>query len=146
MKNYLIIFAFLFLVQSCKTASMPLQKEFIHPVNGYSQVVAVGTGNIKTLYVAGQIGEGKDFESQMRSALANLRKELQACGADFGDIVKMNWYIVDYNEKLLVDFRKIRSEIFTFKDMPASTLVGVKSLARAEWLIEVEAVAVIKTK
>ncbi len=146
MKNYAIIFAFLGFVQACQTASLPLQKEFIHPVNGYSQVVAVRTGNIKTLYIAGQIGEGKDFETQMRSALANLRKELQACGADFEDIVKMNWYIVDYDEKLLVDFRKIRSEVFTFKDMPASTLVGVKNLARAEWLIEVEAVAVIKAK
>jgi 2-iminobutanoate/2-iminopropanoate deaminase len=129
---------------SNKISGDVFEKEFIHPQNGYSQMVAVTTGNIKTLYISGQVGQGNDLEAQMRSVLDNLRIELKACGADFKDIVKMNTYIVDYKEEHLSLFRSIRKEILGDTDMPASTLVGVKSLARASWLIEIEAIAVIR--
>ncbi len=147
MNNALIFCILLISVQSCATMTNDtFKKEYIHPAGGFSQVVAVTTGSFKTLYISGQIGEGADWQSQMRSALANLRKELQACGADYRDMVKMNWYIVAYQEAYLPEFRSIRKEVLGSDDMPASTLVGVEKLGRAEWLIEVEAIAVVKIK
>lgn len=139
------LFAILSLMAlSCSTMKNEVLKtEYLNPANGFSQVVAVTTGKVKTLYISGQIGEGPDWQTQMRSALANLRKELQACGADYGDMVKMNWYIVGYKQEYLPEFRSIRQEIFGAPDMPASTLVGVEKLGRDEWLIEVEAIAVL---
>ena len=95
---------------------------------------------------SGQIGKGEDLEAQMRSALSNLKSQLAAAGATFDDIVKMNTYIVDYGPEQLSIFRGVRKEIMGDEDMPASTLVGVQSLAREEWLIEMEAIAVVEVE
>ena len=149
MKN--LSFAFLLVAPlflgSCSQQAdhkLALSKEFINPASGYTQVVSVTTGNIKTLYISGQIGEGEGLEAQMRSVLENLSKQLAAGGATFADIVKMNTYIVDYKPGDLSTFRNVRKEIMGDRDMPASTLVGVQSLALEEWLIEMEAVAVVE--
>ena len=123
-----------------------ITKEFINPASGYSQVVSVTSGGVKTLYVSGQIGKGEDLEAQMRSALSNLKSQLTAAGATFDDIVKMNTYIVDYGPEQLSIFRGVRKEIMGDEDMPASTLVGVQSLAREEWLIEMEAIAIVEVE
>lgn len=149
MRNLLLTFslAVCSFLTSCatKTDQQPvLSKEFINPASGYSQVVSVTTGDVKTLYISGQIGEGEGLEAQMRSVLANLEKQLAEGGATFKDIVKMNTYIVDYKPSDLDIFRGVRKEIMGDKDMPASTLVGVHSLALEQWLIEMEAVAVVE--
>jgi len=125
-------------------ASAQIQKEFINPGPGYTQVVAVKAGNTKTIYVSGQVGEGADLKAQLRSSFANLKKQLADAGADFRDVVKMTTYIVKYEEKDLDTFRKIRGEILGDKEMPANTLVGVYSLYKDQYLVELEAVAVIE--
>ena len=79
----------------------------------------------------------------MRSAIDKLKTLLGILGAGTGDIVKMNTYIVGYDEKQLELFRNVRKELLGDEKMPASTLVGVPSLARKEWLIEIEAIAVL---
>lgn len=147
MQKYLLIIALLFTI-SCDqehTHTRIFNKTFFSQTNGYSQVVAVETNEMKTFYVSGQIGEGEDLEAQMRSALANLEKELATAKATMKDIVKMNTYIVNYDPSTdLETFRNVRKEVMGDEKMPASTLVGVQSLALPEWLIEIEAVAVVK--
>lgn len=120
-----------------------IQKAFIHPQNGYSQVVEVNTNGIRTLYVSGQIGDGEGLAEQMRSALKNLEQELMSCGATMKDIVKMNTYIVDYSPDQLEIFRNVRKDVMGEVNMPASTLVGVEALALDKWIIEIEAVAIL---
>ncbi|KOY88036.1 hypothetical protein AD998_03595 [bacterium 336/3] len=119
------------------------KKEYIHPANGYSQVVSITSGNTKTLYISGQIGEGKDLEAQMHSVFSKLKIELETCGATYKDIVKINTYIVNYKEEYYETFRRIRREVLGTEEMPASTLIGVTSLAKSEYLIEMDAIAVI---
>ncbi len=130
-------------VDKHKHDSSEITKTYLHPTNGYSQVVSVSAHGVKTLYISGQLGEGDDLASQMRAALGKLETELQSAGASFKDIVKMNTYIVDYEEEDLETFRNVRKEVMGDTDMPASTLVGVTSLAYERFLIEIEAVAVI---
>lgn len=127
-------------------ASAQVQKEYINPGPGYTHVVAVNTGNTRTIYVSGQIGEGADLEAQLRSSFANLKKQLADAGASWKDVVKMTTYIVKYSESDLDTFRRIRGEILGDKEMPANTLVGVYSLYKDEFLVELEAVAVIAVK
>lgn len=127
-------------------ASAQIQKEYINPGPGYTQVVAVNAGNIKTIYISGQVGEGADLEAQLRSSFANLKRQLADAGASFNDVIKMTTYIVRYKESDLDTFRKIRGEILGDKEMPANTLVGVYSLYKEEFLVELEAVAVIEMK
>ena len=79
----------------------------------------------------------------MRDVLTKLGTLLESEGGTYQDLVKINTYIVDYEPKDLDVFRGIRKEVFTDEITPASTLVGVTSLALPKWLIEIDAVAVI---
>ena len=124
---------------------MMFKKEYIEPNEGFSQTVVVKTGNFKTLYISGQIGEGLDLEAQTITTCQNLEKQLSNCNATFKDVVKMNTYIVNFNPEIdLPIFRKVRKKFLGNENYPASTLVGVESLGRKEWLIEIEAIAVVE--
>ena len=86
-----------------------IEKEYIEPNEGFSQTVVVKTGNFKTLYISGQIGEGLDLEAQTITTFQNLEKQLSNCNATFKDVVKMNTYIVNFNPEIdLPIFRKVR--------------------------------------
>lgn len=120
-------------------------KEYIEPNEGFSQTVVVKTGNFKTLYISGQIGDGADLQAQTITTFQNLEKQLTNCNATFKDVVKMNTYIVNFNPEVdLPVFRKVRKQFLGNENYPASTLVGVESLGRKEWLIEIEAIAVVE--
>jgi enamine deaminase RidA (YjgF/YER057c/UK114 family) len=134
----------LLLVTILTSIAQKIEKEYINPGPGYTQVVTATANGVKTIYVSGQVGEGKNLEEQTRSALLNVKKQLGQAGASFADVVKMNWYIVKYEENDLDIFRGVRKEIMGETNMPASTLVGVYSLFRKEYLIEIEAIAVLK--
>jgi enamine deaminase RidA (YjgF/YER057c/UK114 family) len=134
----------LLLVTILTSIAQKIEKEYINPGPGYTQVVIATANGVKTIYVSGQVGEGKNLEEQTRSALLNVKKQLGQAGASFADVVKMNWYIVKYEENDLDIFRGVRKEIMGETNMPASTLVGVYSLFRKEYLIEIEAIAVVK--
>ncbi len=122
-----------------------VQKEYIYPNQGFSQVVVVETNDTKTLYISGQIGEGTNLEAQTIATFKNLESLLKECNATFQDVVKMNTYIVDFNPEIeLPIFRKIRKEFLGNENYPASTLVGVSVLGNKNWLIEIDAIAVVK--
>ena len=122
-----------------------IEKEYIEPNEGFTQTVVVKTGNFKTLYISGQIGDGANLEAQTIATFQNLEKQLQNCNATFKDVVKMNTYIVNFNPEVdLPIFRKVRKQFLGNENYPASTLVGIQSLGRKEWLIEIEAIAVIE--
>lgn len=137
--HYIISFALV----PASLIAQDITKEYINPGPGYTQVVTASANGMKTIYVSGQVGEGKDLKEQTRSALLNVKDQLRQAGATFADVVKMNWYIVKYEEKDLGTFRNVRKEIMGDTNMPASTLVGVYSLFRKEYLIEIEAIAIV---
>ena len=110
----------------------------------YNHVVRVGD----QLFIAGQVAldasgdlVGRDdMSAQVRQVLENLRTVLTSQGADFGNIVKINIFTVDIDA-----FRgsaEIRQEFFAGFP-PASTLVQIERLARPEFLVEIEAIAVL---
>lgn len=122
-----------------------MKKHFIEPNEGFSQAVITEINNSKTIYISGQIGAGDDLESQTIATFENLTKQLQNCNAAFSDVVKMTTYIVNFNPEVdLPIYRKIRKDFLGDKNYPASTLVGVPILGKREWLIEIEAIAVIE--
>lgn len=116
---------------------------------GYSHVAEVTGG--RTIYIAGQVALDKagqlagagDFAAQVKQVFENLSAALAGSGATFGDVVKLNIYCDERIERSqLPTMREIRDRYVNGKNPPVSTLVFVKGLARAEWLIEVEAIAV----
>ena len=123
------------------------KKEYIHKNEGFSQVVVVESDNVKTLHISGQIGEGIDLETQTVNTFKNLQMLLTECNANFQDVVKMNTYIVNFNPEVdLPIFRKVRKDFLGDENYPASTLVGVQSLGKKEWLIEIDATVVLEKK
>jgi enamine deaminase RidA (YjgF/YER057c/UK114 family) len=70
----------------------------------------------------------------------NLRSALQAVGATFDQVVKLNYYLVDAAQLPVV--RDVRDEYLNPQRLPASTAVEVRRLFRDDCLIEVDAVAV----
>ena len=121
-----------------------LKKEYIGPNAGFSQVVKVETTETTTLYISGQIGTGSNLEEQSITTFKNLEALLHQFQATFKDVVKMNTYIVNFNPEIdLPIFRKVRASFLGDSDFPASTLVGMSVLGNREWLIEIEAIAVL---
>lgn len=141
----LFLFGLIGLLAACSTPSNELKRTYLNPVNGYAQVVVVEQFGIKTLYVSGQIGEGEDFESQLRDTWKKVEAELKNAGATLEDLVKINTYIADYQTEHIQIFRKVREDIMEgMNNRPASTLVGVTALAVPGRMVEIEAVAVVK--
>jgi enamine deaminase RidA (YjgF/YER057c/UK114 family) len=117
---------------------------------GYSHVVEV-TGPARMVYFAGQLGVDKsglfagtpgDFEAQTAQAFENLKAALEAVGAGFEHLAKINNYVVDI-ERNIGTFREVRDRYLAKSSLPASTTVGVPALARPGALFEIEAVAVL---
>ena len=113
----------------------------------YSQAVKVSEGRTM-LFIAGQVAYDDsgnaahpgDFKAQARATLQAVKAQVEAGGGAMANIVKVNTYLTDIRHR--ADYAAIREEFFG-KKMPASTLVAVAALAQPEFLIEVEAVAVI---
>jgi enamine deaminase RidA (YjgF/YER057c/UK114 family) len=133
-----------------------MEKKYLNPdtllkPRGYTHVVTI-TGPAKMIFVSGQVAidkEGKlvgpgDLKTQIRQASANLKAALEAAGATPGDIVKTNTYIVNYKQSDYSAMREARGELFPDGEPPASTLVGVTSLAVEGLMVEMEAVAAVK--
>ncbi len=114
---------------------------------GYSHVAEVING--RAVYIAGQVSLDKDgnlvgkddFRAQCTQVFENLKAALESVGANFSHVVKLNNYFVDMSN--LVAFREIRDKYVNAQSPPASTAVEVRKLAREEWLVEIEAVAII---
>lgn len=123
-----------------------IERAFINPAAGYTQVVTVSANGVTTVYVSGQVSPADSLEAQLRGAFASLRDQLAAAGAKLTDIVKLNTYIVDYKTEHLELFKSVRDEFFPKENRPASTLVGVAALALPEYSVEIEATAVIASE
>ena len=116
---------------------------------GYTHVVVAAGG--RTIYVSGQValdasgqvvGRG-DVAAQARQVLENLRLALNAVGAELSNVVKLTTFVTDMASGRAA-FRAARDAVIS-QNPPASTLVEVSRLFRDEFLIEVEAIAVLST-
>ena len=133
-----------------------MPKEYINPnslfpslPHGFSQVVSA-TGR-KLVFISGQtawdarkniVGGDSVFE-QARQAFRNLEKAMEAAGGTLKDIVALRIYVVDYQAESGTAVGTALREFFSPENPPASTWIGVSVLAVPEFLIEIEATAVL---
>ena len=86
---------------------------------------------------------GDDLALHTRQCLANLRDVLASEGAGPADLVRLRAYIVNHSPEKIGPFA---GEMMAFYGdiLPApNTLIGVQALAMPEFLIEIEATAVL---
>lgn len=126
--------------------------------NGWNPLYRSGkqsvTGTIRsinTVYISGQvsvdenqnlIGAG-DLKAQALRAFQNLEIALTAAAAKTTDVVKLNIYVKGYEPENAVPIGEALRKYFPGKNLPASTWLGVQSLAKEGFLIEVDAIAVV---
>ncbi|SDR78442.1 Enamine deaminase RidA, house cleaning of reactive enamine intermediates, YjgF/YER057c/UK114 family [Brevibacterium siliguriense] len=108
---------------------------------------AVVAGGV--VYLRGQIGQDLetresvgigDVTAQAEKAMANIAMLLEEAGSSLADIVKVTVYIIDprYREDVYRTMGKWLKGVY-----PVSTGIVVQALARPEWLVEIDATAVI---
>jgi enamine deaminase RidA (YjgF/YER057c/UK114 family) len=113
----------------------------------YSQGIKV-TQAQTILFLSGQVAytpEGGvacrgDFKGQARGAYEAIKALVESQGGTMANVIKITTYVTDMRYR--VDLAPIREEFFGMKG-PASTLVEISALAHPDWMIEVEAIAVI---
>jgi enamine deaminase RidA (YjgF/YER057c/UK114 family) len=114
----------------------------------YTHVV-IATGS-RLVFVAGQepenehgdlVGPG-DLAAQARQVFGNVGRALSAAGARPEQVTKITIFVVDFLREHLSAIEAGRKGLFG-DHKPADTLVGVAALSHPDYLIEVEAIAVI---
>jgi enamine deaminase RidA (YjgF/YER057c/UK114 family) len=115
----------------------------------YTQVVAARGSTM--VFVSGQVSEDPqgnivapgDLAAQAHQAFTNLGRALAAAGARPEQVAKLTIYVVHLRPEHLPGISAAR--IATFGDhKPADAIVGVEALALPEYLIEVDAIAVVR--
>ena len=133
-----------------------MPKEYLNPnslfsslPHGFSQVVTA-TGR-KMVFISGQtawdarkniVGRDSVLE-QARQAFRNLETAMEAAGGTLKDVVALRIYVVDYQAESGTAVGTALREFFSPENPPASTWIGVSALAVPEFLIEIEATAVL---
>jgi enamine deaminase RidA (YjgF/YER057c/UK114 family) len=113
--------------------------------NDLCQAVRAGD----TIYLRGQIGQDLDtresvgigdVEAQAERAMANIAMLLDEAGGELSDIVKIVVYLTDvrYREPVYRVMGRWLKGVF-----PVSTGLVVTALTRPEWVVEIDATAVV---
>jgi enamine deaminase RidA (YjgF/YER057c/UK114 family) len=113
----------------------------------YSQGIKVSHSE-SVLFLSGQVAytpdggvaHRGDFKAQARGAYQAIKALVECQGGTLANVVKITTYVTDMRYR--TDLAPIREEFFGRKG-PASTLVEISALAHPDWMIEIEAIAVV---
>jgi enamine deaminase RidA (YjgF/YER057c/UK114 family) len=124
------------------------------PAQGLYSHVGIAPAGSAVAYIAGQLSVGADgsvvgkgdFEAQFAQIFSNLGDVLKGIGADFNSIVRFNTFLVHSQdiERFMTCRRNLFPSLFETDRYPPNTLLIVDRLVKEEFLLEVEAVALIQ--
>jgi enamine deaminase RidA (YjgF/YER057c/UK114 family) len=129
-----------------------LNPQALFPSQQYGFSQGVATRGKTTVYVSGQVGwnaiqhitDRTDLGVQTRQALENIEVAVAAAGGNRTDIVSLRLYIVGDHIHNAISVREALLDFFPAENLPTSTWIGVSALASKDFLIEIEAVAVLE--
>ena len=117
------------------------------PMGHFSQAIAIEAKG-KLVFISGMtarcpdgtIAGIGDVEAQTRQVCENLKSAVEAAGGTMEDICRVDVYVrnIEHFDKI----HKVRREYFK-APAPASTMVEVTKMVSPEYLIEINAIAVI---
>ena len=125
-----------------------IQPNTVHDTTAYAYAHAVRMGDF--IFVSGQVARGADgnlvgkddVRAQTEQVFKNLRAVLEAAGSGMHKVGKVTVFVTRLEYRPIV--HEIRSRVFKEAGhLPASTLAVVVSLADPDWLVEIEAVALV---
>ena len=121
----------------------------LHKNPAYTNVIVV-SGSVKTVFVGGQdsvdssgtiVGKG-DFRAQAEQVLNNVQAALLAVGADLRHVVKWNIFILQ-GQDLRIGLEAFQRAWGDRSNPPTITGVFVSGLAHPDFLLEMDAIAVV---
>ena len=113
----------------------------------HSQVITVTGGTL--VFVAGMTSRSEvdaspvwpgDMRAQIRQVCENIKAAVEAAGGTMDDICRVDVYI--RNMEQFEAIHKVRREYFR-EPLPASTMVEIVKMTHPDYLIEINAIAVI---
>lgn len=149
----IIAFGVLISFLSCTTGEKTTEIKFNNvSKRGYSQSVEINNFSYKTLYISGQVpidskGEivGVDnLELQTEQVFKNIQSQVEQVGGTMTNLINIDCYFTDISK--ISEFRKSRDKYINLENPPASTAVQVERLINKDFLIEINATAIIKLR
>ena len=122
--------------------------EVINPVEAPTPIIspAIKAGNL--VYTSGQIGidpesgalAGAGIQEQTRQVMENIKTLVEAAGSSLDKVIKCLVFLTDMND--YQGMNAVYSSYFTGSP-PARSCVKIDALAKPEWIVEIEAIAVV---
>ena len=131
-----------------------MERRIINPWSWQDQFGFVQANEVsgaqRTIFCAGQTStddEGtpvhlQDMSAQIIQAMDNLETVLREAGAELSDVARLNYYTTDV-DRFFEAYDAVIGRLEEAGCRPASTLLGVSSLAFPELMVEIEATAVV---
>ena len=113
------------------------------PLGQYSHVTRVKSA--ETLYVAGMLAPGADFDAQCSGVFTSIKAALESAGAGWGNVVQFTTYLVHSQDIPKFMAWRLREFPRMFPDgkYPPNTLLIVGRLVQEQFLVEVQTVAAL---
>ena len=129
----------------------PINPDTMYNANQFGFSHAVLSQGERMLHLAGQVAWDRnltlvgadDLGAQAAQCLANLKEVLASQGASPANVVRLRTYVVNYSPDMLDAIGPAIGAFFGDVAPAANTLIGVQALALPEFLIEIEATAIL---
>lgn len=84
---------------------------------------------------------GQEFKMQLNQTILNIENILIEVNSNWDDVIHIRFYVVDLTEDKRMTIGSFLRGEFNKEYFPASTIIGVESLAREELELEIEFIA-----
>jgi enamine deaminase RidA (YjgF/YER057c/UK114 family) len=113
------------------------------PLGQYSHVTRVKAS--ETLYIAGMLAAGADFEAQCSGVFSQIEAALRSAGASWGNVVQFTTYLVHSQDIPRFMQWRLREfpRMFPNGAYPPNTLLVVDRLVQEQFLVEVQTIAAL---
>jgi enamine deaminase RidA (YjgF/YER057c/UK114 family) len=114
------------------------------PLGQYSHMTRVRNAT-ETLYIAGMLAQGEDFDVQCSGVFSQIEKALTAAGAGWKNVVQFTTYLVHSQDIPRFMAWRLREFPRFFPDgkYPPNTLLVIDRLVSERYLIEVQTIAAL---
>jgi enamine deaminase RidA (YjgF/YER057c/UK114 family) len=114
------------------------------PLGQYSHLTRVRNA-AETLYIAGMLAAGEDFDAQCGGVFRQIDTALKSAGAGWGNVVQFTTYLVHSQDipKFMAWRLREFPKMFPDGKYPPNTLLVIDRLVGEQYLIEVQTIAVV---
>ena len=114
------------------------------PLGQYSHMARV-TGARETLYIAGMLAPGDDFDTQCSGVFRQIETALKSAGAGWGNVAQFTTYLVHSQDipKFMAWRLREFPKMFPDGKYPPNTLLVIDRLVQEQFLVEVQTIAAI---